>query len=53
MSSPKQSCIPHHTNELDELQAYGHHHRISEVIDRPDHLVIAGEQGFNQTCLIF
>lgn len=43
---------PHHTNELDELQAHGDDHRVLEVSHRTDHLVVAGEEFLNQASLI-
>ena len=43
---------PHHTDELDELQAHSYHHWVLEVIDRTDDLIVALEEGFNQACFI-
>lgn len=43
---------PHHTDELDELKAYSNNHRVLEVINRTDNLIVASEEGFNQTCFI-
>lgn len=43
---------PHHVDELDELQAHGDHHRVLEVRDWANHLVVAGEEGFDQTRFI-
>lgn len=40
--------MPHHADELDELQAHSHHHRVLEVVDGPDHLVVAREQVLEQ-----
>lgn len=43
---------PHHTDELDELKAHSNNHRVLEVIDRTDNLIIPSEKSFNETCLI-
>lgn len=34
----------HHTDELDELKAHSHNHRVLEVIDRPDDLIVANKE---------
>lgn len=43
---------PHHTDELDELKAHSNNHRVLEVVDRTDDLIVASEESFNQTCLV-
>lgn len=42
----------HHTNELDELQTHSNDHRVLEVIDWTDDLIVTIEKGFNQACFI-
>lgn len=42
----------YHTDELDELKANSNHHRVLEVMDRTDNLVVASEKGFHQPRLI-
>lgn len=42
----------YHTDELDELQADGHLYSLVEMVDRPDHLVIACKQILHQSGLI-
>lgn len=43
---------PHHVDELDELQAHSHHHRVLEVSNWTNHLVVASEKGFDQMSFI-
>lgn len=43
---------PHHADELDELKAYSNNHRVLEVSDRTDDLIVASEEGFDQACFI-
>lgn len=43
---------PHHTDELDELKAHSNNHRLFEVIDRTDDLIVPDEESFNQACFI-
>lgn len=43
---------PHHADELDELKAHGNNHRVLEVSNRTDDLIIASEESFNQTGFI-
>lgn len=44
--------MSHHTDELDQLQSHGDHHSLAEVVDRSDHLVVAGEQVLHQSALV-
>lgn len=46
------SDMSHHADELDQLQSHGDHHSLAEVVDRSDHLVVAGEQVLHQFALI-
>jgi len=47
-------CVmrPHHTDELDELKTYSNNHRVLEMIDWSDNLIVTSEKGFNQTSFI-
>lgn len=42
----------HHTDELDELKAHSNNNWILEVGNRTDNLIVAGEEGLDQTCFI-
>lgn len=44
--------MSHHADKLDQLQSHGDHHGLAEVVDRPDHLVVASEQVLHQFALI-
>lgn len=44
--------VSHHADELDQLQSHGDHHSLAEVVDRSDHLVVAGEQVHHQSALV-
>lgn len=52
LSTEDSGAGPHHVNQLDELQAHGNHHRVLEVRNWTDHLVVAGKEGFDQARFI-
>lgn len=43
---------PHHVDELDELQAHGNYHRVLEVCNWTNHLVVASEEGSDQASFV-
>lgn len=45
--------MSYHTDELDELQSHRHHYRFTEMVYRPNHLVVTSKQSFHQTGFIF
>lgn len=45
-------AAPHHVDELDELQAHSNHHRVLEVCNWTNHLIVATEEGFDQMSFI-
>lgn len=44
--------MSHHADELDQLQSHGDHHGLTEVVDRPDYLVVASEKVLHKFALI-
>lgn len=52
LASTHRLSVSYHTDELYELQSDGDLHGLAEVVDRSDHLVVAGEQGVHQAALI-